>query len=61
MGVTILHDKNDDLPIFLLDSVNIELELNKTANNLDFIDVQCTDVDELYAAQEDPSLSSTRL
>lgn len=53
-GETIPHDDDDDIPVFELDLVNVELELNKSPDHVDFIDVQYTEVDELYAGIKTP-------
>ena len=50
---TILSDDNDDIPVFLLDLVNIELEENRDPDSVDFLDVQYAEQDELYAAMDD--------
>lgn len=39
--------------------VNVELELNKSPYEVNFIDVTYSEVNELYAAIEDPAPPST--
>jgi len=58
-GETIPHDDNDDIPVFELDLVNAELELNRSPEDVDFIDVQYAEIDELYAGIESPTTSPT--
>ena len=58
-GETIPHDDNDDIPVFELDLVNNELELNRYPEDVDFIEVQYAEIDELYAGIESPSTSPT--
>lgn len=40
MSETSSHDENDGITKFLFESVNFDLELNQTDEELDFIDVQ---------------------
>lgn len=52
---TIPHDDNDEISLFLLHWDNLELEHNKTANELEFIDVEYTKVHDLYGTMDVPS------
>lgn len=57
MSEKIPHDENDDIPIILIEPVNVQLELNKSPKTLEFIDVKYAQLDELYATKDDPPLS----
>lgn len=56
---TISHDKKDDIPVLELKRIKVELKLNKRQDEVDFIDVQYTEVDELYETIDDPAPSHT--
>lgn len=58
MSETISHDSNDDIPVFDLQIVNVELELNKTKDDTDLIDSQYAEIDEAYVAMDDQASPS---
>lgn len=52
---TIPHNDNDDITMLLIEFVNLERELNKSPEDLYFIDVEFAQVDVPYASKEVPS------
>lgn len=54
-GETILHDDNGNIPVFKLELVNVDIELNKTADEVEFIEVKYAEIDEQYVAMDPPT------
>lgn len=53
MRETITHDDSDNIPVFILEDSNLELELNRSPHQVDFIDVEYAEVDEVYAKMDE--------
>lgn len=54
MNETIPNEENDDISVFDLEVVNVQLELNKPNDGADFIDVQYAIIDDEYAEMDGP-------
>lgn len=54
-GETIHDDENDDLPVFFIERVNVELECKKSPKVFEVIDVQYAEIDEHYADIGEPA------
>lgn len=54
MSETIPHNDNDYIPVFLLKETNIELELNQSPDDFDFIDVAYAKEDKSFSTLDNP-------
>lgn len=51
---TITHDYKDDISVFLLDETNLKPELNRSPDEVGFLDVERNDIEQLYAKLDEP-------
>lgn len=61
MGETIAHEDNEKIPVLKMERFNVELELNKWTKEVDFIDIECAEIDELYPAMDNLDPSDTNV
>lgn len=54
MGKTISHEDGYRICVVLLEETNIELEINRYPDEVDFINVEYYQVDELHATMDEP-------
>lgn len=57
---TITEFDTNEITVFLLGETNLELELNRSPDEIDFIDVEYNEVDELYATVDEPQLHTAK-
>lgn len=61
MDETISQYDNHDIPLFLLKHVNVELEVNKSQNEVDFSEGEYSEIDELFESIDESDLSHTNV
>lgn len=58
---TITQNDTGEILVFLLDDTNLELQLNRSSYEVQFIDVKFNKVDELYATFDKPRPPTSNL
>lgn len=59
MSEPFYHDENDDMPVFHLEVLDVEIELKKSNDDTDFIFFQYGEVNKAYSAMDDPAPPSS--